>query len=113
MSKFFRWLFWNMVYSCQPQTKRLDRYITRALRRQWPWRTFRSCVCRNDDGCMWVVYLAVDRSYTVPRKHLLVDVHVSDNGKVIGFDVWDESLRKLEAEVIEETRELGRRISGE
>ena len=67
------------------------------MRTQWPWRNFRPSVWHNDDGGMWHIYLTGERSFTEPRT-INVDCHIGmESGNIIGFNVWDETLRAVEA----------------
>jgi len=44
---------------------------------------------------MWHVYFSDEDSYTA-RHTLPLDVHISrETGKIVGFNVWDETLQTI------------------
>ena len=99
MSKFARWLFWNLAYCFRYRPRELAAYVTRGMRCRWPWWKFRPIVIHNDDGSMWHVYWSDKRSYTIPNQLLPVELHIGDDGQVVGVNIFDESLCRLSKEV--------------
>lgn len=94
MLKFARWFFWRVFYTFRLRPKTFEGYMLRAIRRRWPWRKFRPSVWHNDDGKEWQIYFADERAFT-ERRTISVDCHIGmDSGTIVGFDVYDEILKR-------------------
>lgn len=95
--KFVTWLFWRVCYAFRPTPRSFEGYLLRGMRTWWPWKKFRPSVWHNDDGKEWEIYLTDERSHTV-RRTIAVDCHIGmESGDIVGFDVWDETLRAGES----------------
>lgn len=96
LTRFVRWLFWKAYYLPQPRPRDLGAYLIRGTRTRWPWKKFHPNVWHNDDGNMWEVWLADEQSYTVSGQSMPVELHISmETGRVMGFNVWDETLLQM------------------
>ena len=94
--RFVLWLFWTAYYLPQPRARDLGAYLIRGTRTRRPWKRFRPNVWHNDDGNMWEVWLTDEESHAVSKQSMQVELHISMvTGKVTGFTVWDETLRKM------------------
>jgi len=50
-------------------------------------------VWHNLDSNMWHVYFENERSYTVSRRTLSVELHIGqESGKIVGLNIFDETL---------------------
>lgn len=104
MRKFVTWLWWRAHYICRPTPKSLEGYLLRGMRTRWPWRKFRPSVWRNDDGRQWHVYLADEQSFT-ERRHIVLECAIGmESGDIVGFIVWDSTLRERTALVAGESK---------
>ena len=93
MRKLLTYLFWKVHYACRPAPTSLESHVQRGIRTRLPWWKFRPVVFRNNEGSMWHIYLTEERSYT-KRGMIEVDIHIGqDSGDIVGFNVWDETLR--------------------
>jgi len=91
--KILQWIFWYLVYAVRPQPKELETYITKGIRLSPPWWKFRPSVWHNPDGKMWHVYFENESSYTISRRTLSIELHIGqESGKVVGLNIWDETL---------------------
>lgn len=97
LTKWLRWIFWRIVYAFLPPPKGWEIGIIRSTRTRRPRRKFRPGVLRHEDGGMWQVWLKEERDYTLSRRQLQVELHMTEAGKIVGFNVWDECLRAAEA----------------
>ena len=98
VERFVRWLFWRSAYVFRNRWRResLDQYLRRWQRCGWPWKKFKPCAYHNDRLKKWQIHLSDEVSYTKPRVTITVNAHISDaTGKIIGFDVWDETLESI------------------
>ena len=96
---FTRWAFWRAWYffanSRGGRPAEFLVWLKQSDRKRWPWWTFKPCLRHNDDGNMWHVYFSDEDSYTA-RHTLPLDVHISrETGKIVGFNVWDETLQTI------------------
>lgn len=90
------YLFWNLLYAPQRRPRDLGLWLVRIDRTRWPWRRFQPGVYHNDDGRLWEVWLADDRSHVKSQVPMLVDLELSmETGEVVGFKVRDETLRRI------------------
>jgi len=97
--KILRWVFWHIVYAVRPRPKEVEAYLACMNRLRSPWWRFKPSVYHNPDGKMWHVYLDNESTYTVPHRCFRVDLHVGEkSGRIVGLDIWDESLIQAAAE---------------
>jgi len=91
-----KWIFWRLAYLFRSPVSLAD-YLLKVDRCWNPWRKFRPCVRHNDDGDEWTVYFTDERSY-VERMQFNVECHIGcETGDIVGFNVWDKTLKKSEA----------------
>ena len=94
--KMLCWIFWHVVYAVRPRPKEPAAYLVRADRLRSPWWKFKPTVYYNPDGRMWHVYLDNESSHTRPSRGLFIELHIGqESGKVVGLNIWDESLRAV------------------
>jgi hypothetical protein len=63
---------------------------------------------------MWQIYLSDERSYTVPGVLLKIEAHVSmDTEEIVGFNVFDETLRDLAKTTLSENKPVSPELSEE
>lgn len=92
-TRYARWILWSLYYLPQPRPRDLVRGITRIERLRKPWWKWRPNAWHNDDGKEWHITLS-DESFYVRRMKLEVDAYITHDGeRIVGFDVWDETLR--------------------
>ncbi len=98
MLKFTVWVFWKMYYLFRFRPSHLEAYLQRGLRTRWPWKKFRPAVWHNDEGKEWHVYFTDEVSY-IKTRDIRVDCQIGMvSGNIVGFDVWDETLRAAKGE---------------
>lgn len=97
MTRYVKWLFWTVVYFFTPHSKDFDKAMTRLLRTRNPWWKFKPFIYHSDDGNMWQIYLE-DEAHYVERRTLTLECHVGqESGRIVGFDIWDETLERKES----------------
>ncbi len=100
MIKYFRWIFWHVVYFCQKRPgksiplSKLASALCRTERLKPPWWEFKPHVNQIVRGFReWEVLLANDMYYARTGQSLNCDLYISHGtGKIIGFCFSDEDL---------------------
>lgn len=99
MRKFLKWIFWHIVYFCGPAVNFADHLKqVKRLRFDSPFYKFKSAIYHNDGMNEWTAYLKDERSFT-SQGHTINNVHLMfsiETGEIVGFDIHDEELLKLE-----------------
>lgn len=90
------WAMWSLWYLLPGTKPREFGPWMKMIERTWfPFKTFIPNAWHNDDGSQWHVSLT-DESYYVNRATIQVEAYFSfDDGRCVGFNVWDETLRKI------------------
>ena len=100
MTRFFKWLFWTVVYCFRRRPTDLGKWLLKTERCHALWWKFRPSAWHNDDGKYWEICFTDERDFVEwPPRTLDVKCHIGEkSGNIVGLTIRDETLVRKDTE---------------